>query len=535
MTTDRQAAILIGDTSIDVAEVTFIDLLRQVAKKHPDREAFIYLDGPVRLAWTYAELLAEGEKVGRAMAARFAPGDHVAIWSANRPEWVLVQIGAALAGLVIIPLNPAFKRRETEYALRQSRSTGLFYSDTYRDVDAAAVVEEIRPLLPDLKHAISFSDWDRFVAEAPAEQDLRHISPDDPAMVLYTSGTTGQPKGAILSHRGIVNTTQFGEDRFALPKGSSWLNSIPMFHSGGCIFALICAIWNEGRHVLLPGFDPLEVLKTIKSERIDWMCGVPTMAIAILDHPDLQQDDLVSLKLFISGGTSVPAELVRRIEAGLGCEYVMVFGQTEMSGVICQTVRGDTLEHRTGTVGKPYPQTDVRIADPKTGQTLQLGEVGEICLRSYAKLIEYFDMPEATANTIDADGWLHTGDMGTLGEDGYLTITGRLKEMIIRGGENIYPREVEDFLVTHPGIADVAVFGIPDERWGEQVVAAVRVRDRVAPPSPEELRDFAKAGITRFKVPVHWWFVDDYPVTAAGKIQKFELRRLFMEQMRETA
>lgn len=535
MTTDRDTAIRLGETSIEVAQITYVDLLRQVAEEHPDREAFVFLDGASRQAWTYAELLAEGEKAGRAMAESFAPGDRVAIWSANRPEWVFFQIGAALAGLVIVPLNPAFKQRETEYALRQSRSVGLFYTDSYRDVDAVGVVEAVRPHLPDLKLAVSFSDWARFVAAAPAGQPLRNVNPADPAMILYTSGTTGKPKGAILSHRGIVNTTRFGEDRFALPQGSSWLNSVPMFHSSGCIFALICAFWNAGRHVMLPAFDPLAVLKAVQSERIDWMCGVPTMAIAVLDHPDFGQHDLGALKVFVSGGTSVPADLVRRIEAGLGCEYVMVFGQTEMSGVICQTVRGDTLDHRTSTVGKPYPQTDVRIADPNSGQTLKIGEVGEICLRSFAKLIEYFDMPEATAKTIDADGWLHTGDMGTMSGDGYLTITGRLKEMIIRGGENIYPREVEDFLVTHPSIADVAVFGIPDETWGEQIVAAVRPRDPNSPPSPDELRAFAKAGITRFKVPVYWWFVDDYPVTAAGKIQKFELRRMFLEQMHELA
>lgn len=521
-----------ADTNAKVFDWTVSDLLNHVAAHCPDREALVWRpDGDLknRQAWSYAELISEGQRVARALLARFEPGERIAIWSANRPEWVLLQIGAAMAGLVIVPINPAFKAREAEYSLHKSRVQGVFYTDSYRDVNTQAILGDLAAHLPDVRSYHSFSDWEVFLAEAPSSRSFPRPDAAGPAMILLTSGTTGNPKGAVLSHRGTINTTQFGEARFALEKGSNWLNSVPMFHSSGCVFAMFCTMWNFGTQILLPGFDPGLVLTVIAQERVHWMMGVPTMAIALLEHPDIAETDMSSLGTFISGGTSVPAELVRRIERELGVEYCMVYGQTEMSGVICHSLKGDTMEHRTSTVGMPYPHTEVRIVDPETGKVLGIDEVGEICLKGYAVFIEYFEQPEATAETIDAGGFNHTGDMGTLRGDGYLTITGRRKEMIIRGGENIYPREVEDFLMSHPDIADIAVFGIPDDRWGEQIVAAVRPRNPEALPDPDALRDYAKARMSRYKVPVHWWFVDSYPQTAAGKIQKFELRRLFLE------
>jgi fatty-acyl-CoA synthase len=521
----------------EITDVTAGDLLRKVAEEQPEHVALAWVDGSKegRRSWTYRELLAQSERAARALLSQFRPGERVAIWSANRPEWAIFQLGATFAGLTIVPINPANKAMETDYILRQSRSAGLFYTESYRDVDAQDIVERSKPTLPDLRATFSLDKWEAFVTMGDRDAELPDVLPTSPALILYTSGTTGKPKGAVLAHRAVLNTAKFGELRFALPRNSTWLNCVPMFHMSGCVFALMCSLWNRGVHLMLPGFDPKLVLRAIEEEKANWIAAVPTMAIALLDDPDRPIRDLTSLQIVVSGGTSVPAELVRRIEHDLGADFVMVFGQTEMSGVICQSMRNDTDHHRSLTVGIPYVHTEARIADRVTNATLPLGEIGEICLRGYATLIEYFDMPEATAGSFDAEGWFHTGDMGTMEPDGYMTITGRLKEMVIRGGENIYPREVEDVLVTHPAIADAAIFGVPDEKWGEQLVAAVRLRPGGEQATEEELKSFLRERIARQKVPAYWWFVDSYPTTASGKIQKFELRAMYCERLAKAA
>nr|WP_295469312.1 AMP-binding protein [Mesorhizobium sp.] len=521
----------------EITNWTVGDLLRHLATENPDDVALIWMNGSpdARGSWTYRQLLDDSERAARALVGMFRPGERVAIWSANRPEWVIFQLGAAFAGLTIVPINPANRALETDYILRQSRSAGLFFTDSYRDVNTREIVERIGPNLPDLRFTQSLDRFEDFLSSGKADAALSSVAPEAAAMILYTSGTTGKPKGAVLGHRAILNTAKFGENRFALPPKSIWLNCVPMFHSSGCVFALMCAMWNRGVHLMLPGFEPKLVLRAIEEEKANWIAAVPTMAIALLDDAERPTRDLSSLKVVVSGGTSVPSELVRRIERDLGADFVMVFGQTEMSGVICQSLRNDTDEHRSQTVGTPYVHTEVRIADRETGKTVRLGEVGEICLRSYATLIEYFDLPEATASAFDKDGWFHTGDMGTMRPDGYLTITGRLKEMVIRGGENIYPREVEDVLVSHPSIADAAIFGVPDEKWGEQLCAAVRLRSDMPPPGEEELKNFLRDRIARHKVPAYWWFIDSYPTTASGKIQKFELRAAFCERLAKAA
>jgi fatty-acyl-CoA synthase len=334
----------------------------------------------------------------------------------------------------------------------------------------------------------------------------------------------------MLSHRGLVNIAQFSEARFALDCGSIWLNWMPMFHTGGCVFALLSCLWNRGTLILLNGFQPEAVMRAIAEERAVWLPTVPTTALALLDHPSFGQYDLSSLRVATAGGTPVAPELVRRIERELKVDFMMVFGQTETSSTVCLSLRQDTEHHKSATIGKPMPHTEIRIVDPASGAVVPRGAIGEIQVRNFAVTQGYWGQPEATAGVIDAEGWLHTGDLGTMEADGYLTITGRLKDLIIRGGENIYPREIEDILATHPGVAEVAVFGIPDPRWGETVVAAIRSRQPHVV-EPAEIKDFLAPLIAHHKIPQQIWLVDDLPVTLSGKIQKFALRDAYLKAM----
>jgi fatty-acyl-CoA synthase len=354
------------------------------------------------------------------------------------------------------------------------------------------------------------------------------VRPEDPAQIQYTSGTTGFPKGALLHHRGIVNNARLTALRFEVGDGDVWLNPMPLFHTGGCVLAALGTVWGRATHIPLLAFDPGLVLELIETERVDLMGGVPTMLIAMMEHPEFATRDLSSLRAVLSGGSTVPAELVRRIEAGIGVRFGIVFGQTEASPVITQTCLDDTPEDKAETIGRPQPQQEVKIVDPESGQTVPVDAIGEICARGYNVMLGYFDMPEATAETVDADGWLHTGDLATMDERGYCRIVGRLKDMIIRGGENIYPREVEELLFTHPAVADVAVLGIPDPLMGEEVACVVRLAPGHDHVTAIDLRSFVRERLAPQKAPRRWAFVDEFPQTPSGKIQKFVLRDRFV-------
>jgi fatty-acyl-CoA synthase len=517
-----------ADTSSALLETTPTAMLRGAAAGVPDRIALVDADpeAPAARSWTYAELLDTAEQVAQALLRRFTPGDRVAIWAPNRPEWVLLQHGLSMAGLIMVTVNPAYRSQELAYVLGQSRAAGVFFSDEYRGFDMAGAVAEIRGRLPELREAISFSDWDAFVATAgtgpPAE--LPEITPDTPAQIQYTSGTTGFPKGALLHHRGVVNASAFVAERAGFREGGVWLNAMPMFHIGGVGQTELGTLSRRGTYVLLPQFEAGQVLAAIETYRASVFLAVPTMLLMMLEHPDLRRRDLSSLETLYSGATAVPAALVERVKATFDCRFGITFGQTELHGTIYQTHLEDPPELQAETVGRPMPQIEVKIADPETGAVLPVGASGEICARGYQTMLEYFEMPEPTAAALRPDGWLHTGDLGTMDERGYLRISGRLKDVIIRGGENIAAREIEELLVRHPSVAEVAVVGAPDEHWGETVVAVIRPAAGSSHPTPEELHSYCRASLAKYKTPAGWCFVEALPATATGKIQKYVLR-----------
>jgi fatty-acyl-CoA synthase len=507
-------------------ESTLGDLLRTVAAEHPDRVALVDAgpDPARRRSWTYAELLATAEQVARALLVRFRPGERLAIWAPNCAEWVLLQQGASLAGLILVTINPANRQLELDYVLQRSRAAGIFHAPEYRGFDMAAAVRAARPTAPELREAVDLTDWAEFLATSDAALTLPTISPGDPAQVQYTSGTTGFPKGALLHHRGILNASRFVARGAGVTDGAVWINAMPMFHIGGGALTEIGTFAFRGTYVLMPAFDAELLLELIETYRGTITLLVPTMLSALLGHPDLGQRDTSSLHSIMSGASFVPAELVTRAKEAFGCQFSIVFGQTELHGVITQTHLDDSPDDQSRTIGRPLPLVDVKIADPESGATVPVGTRGEICARGYQTMLEYFEQPEQTGLTISPDGWLRTGDLGTMDHRGYLTITGRLKDMIIRGGENIYPREIEDVLVAHPEVTSAAVIGVPDEKWPEQVGAVVIPADPQSPPSPEELRAYCRDRLAGFKAPSFWYFVDSFPTTATGKTQKYIMR-----------
>ncbi|MDT7679695.1 MAG: fatty-acyl-CoA synthase [Pseudonocardiales bacterium] len=529
MYTESTSALshLAADRSEALVEITIGELLRQNAAAAPDRLALVEgtPDRGMRRTWTYAELLSTAETVAAALLARFHPGERIAVWAPNRAEWVLLQQGAALAGLVLVTVNPAYRAAELGYVLRQSRVSGIFHDGVYRDYDMAAAVAQHLGTLPDLREIVCFDDWATFLARADMGRPLPTVNPQDPAQIQYTSGTTGAAKGAVLHHRGVVNASRFVALRSDFRPGEVWVNAMPMFHVGGGVLTEIGAFSQRGTYVLTTEFEPALLLELIESYRGTITLLVPTMLNALLRHPDLAVRDMSGLRTVMSGSTVVPAALVDRVRTSLGCNLTIVFGQTELHGVITQTDVDDPPENQSTTIGRPLPQVEVKIVDPATGETLPRGHPGEICARGYQTMLGYFERPEESAATLDTAGWLHTGDIGEMDGRGYLTITGRLKDMIIRGGENVYPRELEDLLHTYPGIAEVAVIGIRDEHWGERVAAVVSPVDQLSPPDPRQLREHCRTHLAQYKAPTDWFFTRALPRTPTGKIQKFILRR----------
>jgi acyl-CoA synthetase (AMP-forming)/AMP-acid ligase II len=520
-----------ADTSAQVNETTVGGVLRAAAAAAPQMLAMVggLPDPGARRRWTYAQLLAEAECAARALTARFAPGERVAVWAPNLPEWVVLEYAAALAGLVLVTVNPAFRPEELAYVLNQSGAAGIFLVPEFRS-PMAAFLEEVRPDVPSLREVVFFTDWADFLDTAPAHAVLPDVVPDDIAQIQYTSGTTGFPKGAELTHRGLTNNARFYTERIGLAPGEVYVNPMPLFHTAGCAMGVLGTAQSLAAHVPVLAFDPALVLELVEAERAAAFLGVPTMMIAMLDHPDLARRDLSSVRVAVSGGAPVPAELVRRVEARFGVRFSIVFGTTECSPLITQTKLDDSAQDRAETLGSPLPQTEIQISDIATGGPVPVGQVGELCARGYMVMRGYHDAPEATAAAIDAEGWYHTGDLASIDSRGYLRIEGRMKDMIIRGGENIYPREVEEVLFAHPAVAEAAVVGIPDPTWGEVVAAFVRPAPGQPAPTAEELRAHCREHLAPYKTPAHWVFLDAFPMTASGKIQKYKLRESFARQ-----
>jgi fatty-acyl-CoA synthase len=512
-----------------VRDATLGELLREAAAVVPDRLALVdgVEDPSARQEWTYAEFLQDAERTARALLKRFQPGDRVAIWAPNSAHWIILQQGISLAGMILVAANPAYRSRELEHILSNSGAAGLFYVDSYRGLDLAAVVDELSPRLPALTDVVRFSDWHQFLESGDPDQQLPAVSPLDPIQIQYTSGTTGFPKGALLHHKGLVNEAHFVALRAGMSDGGVNINAMPMYHIGGGAVTSFGALSMHGTFVIMPGFDAGLMLELFQIYRGTHSLVVPTMLVALLDHPDREARDLSSLQTIMSGAAAVPAALVHRTIKLLGCGFSILFGQTEMHGVISQTRVTDSSSDQSETVGRPLEQLEVKIADEITGIPVPVGQQGEICCRGYQNMLGYYKMPDATASTIDADGWLHMGDIGTMDERGYLRVTGRLKDMIIRGGLNIYPREIEELLFTHPAVAEAAVIGVPDERWGEQILAVVELRGEAPAITADELYQFCRDRMSSHKAPTQWVFIDRLPMTPTGKVQKFLLREQF--------
>lgn len=521
---DRSGTPLRADLTVGAA-------LREAAAAVPDRVALVEgsPDPATRRRWTYAQLLADAERCARVLRRRFEPGERLAIWAPNSPEWLLVEYGAALAGLVLVTVNPSYQPAELAYVMSQSRSAGLLTVPEVRGNPLLAHLEAVRSELTELREVLRLDQLSELLAEADpggpaADVELPVVQPDDPVQIQYTSGTTGFPKGALLRHAGIVNNAAIWSDRIGVPEDAGWVSPMPMFHTGGCVLAALGALSRRARLVLMSAFEPGLMLELVETERAWFLAGVPTMLIAAMDHPDLTRRDLSSLEHVLSGGAQVPEALVRRIEDTLGVDFTIVYGQTECSPALTNTLPADTPEAKGTTVGPPLPHTEIRIVDPKTLETVPVGQPGELWARGYCTMIEYWDNPAATAETLLSDGWLRTGDLATMDEHGYCRIVGRLKDMIIRGGENLFPAEIEEVLYQHPQVAEAAVAGVPDERWGEVVAAFIRPHDPAAPPTVAELRAHLRARLSPQKTPTLWYQVEAFQLTGSGKIQKFALR-----------
>jgi len=513
-----------ADQSEPVLERSIGEALRDAAARWHQRPALIegIADRGARRRWSFSALLADSEQVARAILTRFVPGEHVAVWAANSPEWILIEFGAALAGVTLVTVNPAYLASELAFVLKQSQASGIFVQPNYRDRDLLAVVAQVRSELPRLREVIPVSSLMEFAAAANHDRPLPKVGPADIAQIQYTSGTTGFPKGARLTHRGLANNGRFFARTVGAEPEDIWINPMPMFHTAGCGLVTLGALQTGGAQVLPPGFDPELMLQLCDEERGTIMLGVPTMVIRMLDDPSLARRDVVRWRLALMGGAPVPPELVRRAgQAVTGLRVAIGFGQTEASPYLTHTVPDDPYPDWISTVGRPMPQTEIRIIDPSSGETAPLDTIGEICARGYGVMKDYFDNPAATENAIDAEGWLHTGDLGSMDRHGYCRVQGRLKDLIIRGGENVYPREIEDVLFTHPAVGSVAVVGVPDAEWGEIVAAFVQTK---AATDEAALTAFCRERLASYKVPRIWRFVDQFPQTASGKIQKFALR-----------
>ncbi|MDH3634440.1 MAG: AMP-binding protein [Gammaproteobacteria bacterium] len=548
---------------------TIAEHFLSIVGRFSDREAVVSLPQQRRL--NYRELSEAVDRLARGMASLgFGRGDRIGLWSTNNIEWLLVQMATARIGVILVNINPAYRLQELSYVLQQSKLQGLFVIPSFRSSDYVAMLLELIPEIrnagpeidsktfPNLSRvflfdpanaentespAPGFTPWQDLIlaAETFSEEKLQQLSAaldrDDVINIQYTSGTTGFPKAVMLTHHNILNNAWFSAQSMYLDERDRLVVPVPFYHCFGMVLAnLLC--FSVGACVVIGSehFDAKRVLEAITSERCSAIHGVPTMFIEILEHPEFERFDLSSLRTGIIAGAPCPPELMTRVIEEMHCSGILIgYGETEASPLTHLTTGDDSFERRIETVGHNLPHQEVKVVDTKTGATVALGEIGEICFRGYHVMRGYYDEPDKTAQAIDPAGWLYSGDLGTMDVDGYIRITGRRKEMIIRGGENIYPREIEDFLFSHPKIAEVAVFGVPDERLGEQVAAWVQMHSGQNA-TEDEIRAFCKDRIAHFKIPEYIRFVDEFPMTVTGKLQKFKMRETmqsFLQQ--ETA
>jgi fatty-acyl-CoA synthase len=531
-----------GASAVPLLGETIGDSLRRIAAAHPASEALV--DVPTGARWSYAELDADTDAVALGLAAAgLRKGDRVGIWAPNCPEWVLVQYATAKLGVILVNINPAYRSHELRYVLGQSGVRLLISAESFKTSDYKGMVQEVQGDLPDLRGVIYLGtgDWSGLLeagraaaAAQPGELAARaaDLAFDDPINIQYTSGTTGFPKGATLSHHNILNNGFFiGEgcgytpaDRVCIP--------VPFYHCFGMVLGnLACTTHAAAIVIPAPGFDPAATLAAVAAERCTSLYGVPTMFIAELALPGFGDYDLSTLRTGIMAGSPCPVEVMKRVVSEMHMtEVTICYGMTETSPVSAQTTADDDMERRVSTVGRVHPHIEIKVIDPETGLVLPRGSHGELCTRGYSVMLGYWDDKERTAEAIDAARWMHTGDLAVIDEAGYLNITGRIKDMVIRGGENIYPRELEEFLYGHPDIEDVQVIGVPDLRYGEELCAWVRLRPG-SELTAEQVREFCRGTIAHYKIPRYVRFTDGFPMTVTGKVQKFRMRETSVAEL----
>ena len=518
--------------SASLWELTLAEVLSQTASRFPNREALISRHQNIRLSWH--ELDEQVTRVARGLAGLgLQPDDRVGVWAGNCAEWILIQYACARAGYVQVNVNPAYRAHELAFILQRSGMKALFLRHSDARANYQEILESARSPDQALTHIVHLGtdEWDAMLANG-CDLASAPVYASDVTNIQYTSGTTGSPKGVLLTHRNLVNNGRFTGEGLGITEHDRMCVPFPLYHCAGCVCAVLNCV-THGATIILPSmsFEPLAVLEAVQAERATVTAGVPTMFIAQLQHPDFSRFDLSTLRAAMIGGAPCPVELLQSINRDMHCEHVcVIYGQTEASPVVTMHGPGDTVEQRTSTVGKAGPNVEVKVVDPATGETLPTGELGELCARGYLLMSGYDREPEATARAIDSDGWLHTGDLAIMRDDKHLNIRGRARDMIIRGGENIYPVEVEGFLFAHPKIADVAVVGLPDRKLGEIVAAWVRLRPGETL-TCTELQDYCRGKIAHYKIPQHVRFVDAFPMTVTGKLQKFRIRESEIEAL----
>ncbi|MDA0159489.1 AMP-binding protein [Solirubrobacter ginsenosidimutans] len=522
-----------GHSDIPLLDETIGTALRRTVARFPDREALVVPHQGYRA--TYAELWREVDQAARALIAHgVRAGDRVGIWAPNRFEWVVVQYATARVGAILVTINPAYKAGELRHALNAAGVSLLVLARGFRGTAYLPLLDEVRGACPALRETIVLEDdWSRFLDDGDMVSEHELVArefalrPGDAINIQYTSGTTGAPKGATLSHRNILNNAYFSGLRAGYSQHERVCVPVPFYHCFGMVLGSLACI-AHGACIVVPGesFEPATVLATVEAERCTALYGVPTMFIAELDEPGFDLYDLSSLRTGMMGGAPCPVEVMKAVRSRMHMgEVAIVCGMTETAPLSTQTTPDDPVDKRVSTVGRVHPHVELKVVDPETGETVPRGVAGEQCTRGYSVMLGYWDDPEATRRAIDEDGWMHTGDLAVMDDDGYLSIVGRIKDMIIRGGENIYPREIEEFLHALPAVADAHVIGVPSERYGEEVMAWVKPAAG-ASVSAADLVAACRGRIASFKIPAHWRIVESFPMTVTGKIQKFRLREL---------
>ncbi|EYT57000.1 AMP-binding protein [Dietzia sp. UCD-THP] len=525
-----------GDTDVPLLTQTIADNLAATVARFGDRDALVDVQAGRR--WTYAEFHADVRRLASGLLRLgIRTGDRVGIWSPNRWEWVMIQYATAEIGAVLVNINPSYRVHELEYVLTQAGIKAVVAAPQFKDSDYTGMLSQVQPNCPDLEVVVLFGDeeWESMMSGPTDADELAGIraglGAGDPINIQYTSGTTGFPKGATLSHTNILNngffvgeTINYSEvDRVCIP--------VPFYHCFGMVMGnLACTTHGSCMVIPAPAFDPAASLRAVAQEKCTSLYGVPTMFIAELALEDFDSYDLSSLRTGIMAGSPCPEATMRQVIDRMNMEEVSIcYGMTETSPVSTQTRADDSLDRRVTTVGRVGQHLEIKIVDPESGETLPRGEAGEFCTKGYSVMIGYWNEPEKTAEALDADGWMHTGDIGEMDADGYVRITGRIKDMVIRGGENIYPREVEEFLYTHPDILDAQVIGVPDPKYGEELMAWIRLKPGRDDLTAEEVRDFATGKLARHKIPRYVHVVDEFPMTVTGKVRKVDMRKTAIE------